>query len=96
MIRDNYDIDQVRKLGRNYCQMLEEYEKEAKTNFRQLNDDYCVKDNWIGKLFFWIASLYSEYKDGHCSPYYFKLQDLSQIDMVREFYELAEIVDKIS
>ena len=85
------------QLGQDYCKMLKEYEQEAiVVNGMQRDGDYYVKNNLIGKLFFWVASLYSEYKEGHCSPYYFELTKLSQIEMIREFYELAKIVDKIS
>lgn len=98
IIQDNFEMGQERKLGKKYCQMLDEYKEQAigANNWRQVKGDYCVKDNLIGKLFFWIASIYSEYKGGHCSPYYFELPELSQIEMVREFYKLTKIVDKIS
>lgn len=91
-------MGQERELGKQYCQMLNEYEKQAigENNWRQVKGDYCVKDNLIGKLVFWIASLYSEYKGGHCRPYYFELSELSQIEMVREFFEFTKIIDKIS
>ena len=96
-IQDNFVMDQERKLGKKYCQMLKEYEQRAiVVDEIHIDDDYYVNNNLFGKLFFWIASLYFEYKDGHCSTYYFKLQDLSKIEMVREFYKLTKIVDKIS
>lgn len=80
-----------------FRKMLKAYGQEAiVVNRMQRDDDYYVKNNLIGKLFFWIASLYSEYKEGHCSPYYFELAELRQIEMIKDFFELAKIVDKIS
>lgn len=50
-----------KSLGKNYYNVIKEYEKQVSDRLQSINDNACIRDNIMGKTFFWIASLYDEY-----------------------------------
>lgn len=47
-----------KSLGKNYYNVIKEYEKQVSDRLQSINDNACIRDNIMGKTFFWIASLY--------------------------------------
>lgn len=70
LIHPAHYINQERTLGSSYYNMLVGYEKTVRTSM-SINGCSRITDNLIGKTFFWIANVYSEYDNGECSPYYY-------------------------
>lgn len=87
-------INQEKILGKDYYDMLREYSGSVINPHQQIDGSSCIKDNLIGKTFFWIASLYSEYKDGYCKPYYYNRQVSKRISLIKRFSELTQLIDK--
>lgn len=83
-----------KNLGKKYYNMLKEYSEAAINPYQQVDGSHLIKDNLIGKTFFWIASLYSEYKDGHCEPYFYNRQVSKRIFLIKRFSELTQLIDK--
>lgn len=82
-----------KQIGKKYYEMLKKYEEQA-YNPRQLIDgNMYINDNLIGKTFFWIANLYSEYTNGACKPFYYKKQAEKRVSVIRKFAECIEFVD---
>jgi len=87
-------VNQENILGKDYCDMLRKYSESAISSYQLVDGSYYIKDNLIGKTFFWIASLYNEYKDGICGPYYYNKQASKRISLIKKFSELTHLIDK--
>lgn len=85
----NYD----KSLGKNYYNVIKEYEKQVSDRLQSINDNACIRDNIMGKTFFWIASLYDEYQDGACRPYYYGKQAKGRIEIARRFSAFIDNID---
>ena len=82
-----------KSLGKNYYNVIKEYEKQVSDRLQSINDSACIRDNIMGKTFFWIASLYDEYQDGACRPYYYGKQAKGRIEIARRFSAFIDNID---
>lgn len=82
-----------KSLGKNYYNVIKEYEKQVSDRLQSINDNACIRDNIMGKTFFWIASLYDEYQDGACRPYYYGKQAKGRIEIARRFSAFIDNID---
>lgn len=82
-----------KSLGENYYNKIKEYEKRVSDRLQSINDNVCIRDDIIGKTFFWIASLYDEYQDGACRPYYYGKQAKGRIEIARKFAAFIDNID---
>lgn len=82
-----------KSLGKNYYNVIKEYEKQVGDRLQSINDNACIRDNIMGKTFFWIASLYDEYQDGACRPYYYGKQAKGRIEIARRFSAFIDNID---
>lgn len=82
-----------KSLGKNYYNVIKEYEKQVSDRLQSINDNVCIQDNIMGKTFFWIASLYDEYQDGACRPYYYGKQAKGRIEIARRFSAFIDNID---
>lgn len=82
-----------KSLGKNYYNVIKEYEKQVSARLQSINDNACIRDNIMGKTFFWIASLYDEYQDGACRPYYYGKQAKGRIEIARRFSAFIDNID---
>lgn len=85
----NYEKD----LGKSYYNMIKEYEKQVSDRPQSINDNVCIRDDIMGKTFFWIASLYSEYQDGACRPYHYGKQAKGRIEIAKRFAAFIDNID---
>ena len=83
----------AKSLGKNYYNVIKEYEKQVSDRLQSINDNACIRDNIMGKTFFWIASLYDEYQDGACRPYYYGKQAKGRIEIARRFSAFIDNID---
>lgn len=74
-----------KSLGKDYYNMIKEYEKRVSDRLQSINNNVCIRDDIMGKTFFWIASLYDEYQDGACRPYHYGKQAKGRIEIARNF-----------
>jgi len=82
-----------KSLGENYYNKIKEYEKRVSDRLQSINDNVCIRDDIIGKTFFWIASLYDEYQDGACRPYHYGKQAKGRIEIARRFAAFIDNID---
>lgn len=80
-------------LGGNYYNMIKEYEKQVSDRSQSINDNVCIRDDIISKTFFWVASLYDEYKDGACRPYHYGKNAKARIEIVKKFAVFIDNID---
>lgn len=80
-------------LGKNYYNMIKEYEKQVSDRTQSINDNVCIRDDIISKTFFWVASLYDEYKDGACRPYHYGKNAKARIEIVKKFAAFIDNID---
>lgn len=93
LISKSYYPNYVSSIGKDYCNILKEYEKRVNDRPQSINNNVCIQDDIMGKTFFWIASLYSEYQDGACSPYYYGKQAKGRIEIARRFAAFIDNID---
>lgn len=82
-----------KSLGKDYYNMIKEYEKRVSDRLRSINNNVCIRDDIMGKTFFWIASLYDEYQDGACRPYHYGKQAKGRIEIARNFSAFMDTID---
>ncbi|MCM1175939.1 MAG: hypothetical protein NC341_12935, partial [Blautia sp.] len=80
-------------LGENYYKMIKEYEEQVSDIPQSISGNICIQDSIMGKMFFWIASLYSEYQENSCKPYYYGKQAKGRIEIVKRFAAFIDNVD---
>lgn len=82
-----------KSLGKDYYNMIKEYEKRVSDRLQSINNNVCIRDDIMGKTFFWIASLYDEYQDGACRPYHYGKQAKGRIEIARNFSAFMDTID---
>ena len=82
-----------KSLGKDYYNMIKEYEKRVSARLQSINNNVCIRDDIMGKTFFWIASLYDEYQDGACRPYHYGKQAKGRIEIARNFSAFMDTID---
>ncbi|MBD5516889.1 MAG: hypothetical protein HDR06_20225 [Lachnospiraceae bacterium] len=82
-----------KSLEKSYYDMIKGYEKQVSNGPQSVNGNVCIRDDIMGKTFFWIASLYSEYQDGACKPYHYRKQVKERIEIVRRFAVFIDNID---
>ena len=80
-------------LSVNYYNMIMEYETNASSGIHSLHDNVCIRDDIMGKTFFWVAGLYSKYQDGACKPYYYGKPVMERIEVTRKFAAFIDNID---
>mgnify|MGYP002509937809 FL=1 len=93
LVNKGYYPNYEKSLGKNYYNVIKEYEKQVSDRLQSINDNACIRDNIMGKTFFWIASLYDEYQDGACRPYYYGKQAKGRIEIARRFSAFIDNID---
>lgn len=94
----NWLIDSYMSVPRNtinqeYEDVIRGLVANAKSNYSH-GGKRVVTENIIGKTVFWVASLYYNYNNGVCGPYYYKKEDtVTNIEIVKKIAEYIEIVD---
>lgn len=93
LISKSYHPNYESSIGKDYYNMMKEYEKRVSDRPQSINNNVCIQDDIMGKTFFWIASLYSEYQDGACRPYYYGKQAKGRIEIARRFAAFIDNID---
>ena len=93
-IWSSHFVNEEKKLGKNYYDMLSVYGKQVRTNMTR-GDAYYILDSVIGKTFFWLANLYNIYEteERKCGPYYSTKQVEDKVELVHRFAELIDVID---
>ena len=93
LISNSHYSNYEKSLGENYYNMIKEYEKHTSDRLQSINNNVYIRDDIIGKTFFWVASLYSEYQDGACRPYYYGKHAKGRIEIARRFAAFIDNID---
>ena len=80
-------------LGNEYYAMLRAYADSAINQRTTIDGKYPIKNNFIGKCFYWIAVLYNNYSKGFCGPYFYGEEASKRRKMINNFAELVQIID---
>ena len=82
------------KLTKNYYNMLRQYGKQVGATGHKYGGAMVIKDNVIGKTFYWIANALNSYDQGICGPYYYNKNVGNEIIIIKKFCKLIEIMDE--
>lgn len=82
------------KLTKNYYNMLRQYGKQVGATGYTYGGAMVIKDNVIGKTFYWIANALNSYDQGICGPYYYNKNVGNEIIIIKKFCKLIEIIDE--
>lgn len=82
------------KLTKNYYNMLRQYGKQVGATGHKYGGAMVIKDNVIGKTFYWIANALNSYDQGICGPYYYNKNVGNEIIIIKKFCKLIEIIDE--
>lgn len=92
LIENSHYVNMEKKLGEDYYNMLRNYRNSAINKMQQVNGMQCINDTIIGRTFFWIASIYSKYKEGECFPFYYNKQSEKRVGVIKKFVDIYDII----
>lgn len=76
-----------------YMGMLQDYARRGVDLSHMRNGSYIVCNTVLGRAFFWVANIFSGYRNGVCGQYYYPVQAEFEINLVRYFSDLMDIID---
>ena len=92
LVDNAHYVDVEDNIGADYYSLLRDYRNAAVNHRQQFNRMEYINDTLIGRTFFWIASIYSTYKDGECSPFYYGKPVEERIEFIKRFVDIYDII----
>jgi len=93
LVDSAYHPNIEQNIGKAYYEKLKEYKKMAVNEGHLHNNNIVVKNTWLGKAFFWLANVHGKYDDGKCMSFYYSGASEEDLELVKEFVELINIID---
>lgn len=92
LINNSHNADVANKVTPRIYTYLQSCKDLALNKRQKQGELYCINDTLIGKTFFWIANIYSEYNEGECSPFYYSKMAKNKVEIIKRFVNVYDII----